>query len=102
MFEVAVTFDPFACVPWGVSFLRATACVFSIGVGQAGVGVLAPIAALQANPLPNAVAVVSLEDTATTGGQVSLPQGVVRLAVSLKVSIPCSLMYSNTLVLIVF
>lgn len=52
---------------------------------QAGVGVLAPIAALEANPLPNAVAVVSLEDAAKTEGQVSLPAGAVRLAVSIKV-----------------
>lgn len=47
---------------------------------------MAPIAALEANPLPNAVAVVSLEDASKTGGQVTLPAGAVRLAVSIKVN----------------
>lgn len=53
---------------------------------QAGVGIMAPIAALEANPLPNAVAVVSLEDASKTEGQVTLPAGAVRLAVSIKVN----------------
>lgn len=54
-------------------------------VGKAGVGVLAPAAALEANPVANAVAVVSLEDITKSGGQVSLPEGAIRLAVSIKV-----------------
>lgn len=48
-------------------------------------GILAPKAVLEANPFPNAVAVVSLEDAASTGGQVSLPEGALRFAVSIKV-----------------
>ena len=52
---------------------------------KAGVGVLAPAAALEANPVANAVAVVSVEDITESGGQVSLPQGAIRLAVSIKV-----------------
>lgn len=52
---------------------------------QAGVGVLAPLAALEANPIANAVAVVSLEDVAKSGGQVNLPEGAIRFAVEIKV-----------------
>lgn len=48
-------------------------------------GILAPLAALKAAPVPNAVAVVSLEDAAKSGGQVQLPEGAIRLAVSVKV-----------------
>ncbi|CAB1112136.1 unnamed protein product [Ectocarpus sp. CCAP 1310/34] len=51
---------------------------------EAGVGVLAPLAALEANPIANAVAVVSLEDVAKSGGQVNLPKGAIRLAVEIK------------------
>eukprot|EP00752_Nemacystus_decipiens_P003746 g3451.t1 len=51
---------------------------------EAGVGVLAPAAALEANPVANAVAVVSLEDIMESGGQVPLPEGAIRLAVSIK------------------
>lgn len=47
---------------------------------------MAPIAALEANPMPNAVAVVSLEDATKAGGQVTLPAGAIRFAVSIKVS----------------
>uniref|UniRef100_A0A7S0WSW2 4-hydroxy-3-methylbut-2-en-1-yl diphosphate synthase (ferredoxin), chloroplastic n=1 Tax=Pyramimonas obovata TaxID=1411642 RepID=A0A7S0WSW2_9CHLO len=46
------------------------------------VGVLAPIAALQANPLPNSVAVVSLKEFAAAGGKVELPEGAQRVAVT--------------------
>ena len=46
---------------------------------------MAPLAALEANPIANAVAVVSLEDVAKSGGQVSLPEGAIRLAVEIKV-----------------
>ena len=53
---------------------------------QVGVGVLVPIEALKVNPIRNAVAVVSSEDAAKTGGKVTLPEGAVRLAVSIKVS----------------
>ncbi|CAM9578221.1 unnamed protein product, partial [Pylaiella littoralis] len=51
---------------------------------EAGVGVLAPVAALEATPFANAVAVVSLEDASKSDGQVSLPEGTIRLAVSIK------------------
>ncbi|CAM9221239.1 unnamed protein product, partial [Ectocarpus sp. 6 AP-2014] len=51
---------------------------------EAGVGVLAPLAALEANPIANAVAVVSLEDVAKSGGQVNLPEGAIRLAVEIE------------------
>lgn len=44
-----------------------------------------PLSALEAAPVPNAVAVVSLEDAAAAGGQITLPQGAIRLAVSIKV-----------------
>lgn len=47
---------------------------------------MAPMAALEANPVPNAVAVVSLEEASKTGGKVTLPAGAVRLAVSIKVN----------------
>lgn len=50
---------------------------------------MAPIAALEVNPLPNAVAVISLEDATKAGGQVTLPAGVIRFAVSIKVSLHC-------------
>lgn len=51
---------------------------------KAGVGIVAPAAALKANPIANAVAVVSLEDI-NGGEQVPLPEGAIRLAVSIKV-----------------
>lgn len=60
--------------------LCRVACVY-----KAGVGVLAPAAALEATPVANAVAVVSLEDITKAGGQVTLPEGAIRLAVSIKV-----------------
>lgn len=44
------------------------------------------MAALEATPFANAVAVVSLEDASKSDGQVSLPEGTIRLAVSIKVS----------------
>lgn len=47
---------------------------------------MAPLAALKANPIANAVAVVPMEDVSESGGHVSLPDGVIRLAVSIKVS----------------
>ncbi|CAN0267258.1 unnamed protein product, partial [Hapterophycus canaliculatus] len=53
-------------------------------VDKAGVGVLAPMAALKANPIANAVAVVSMEDVGEAGGHVTLPEGAMRLAVSIK------------------
>lgn len=56
-------------------------------VKQVGVGVLVPMEAFMANPIPNAVVVVSLEDVAKTGGQVTLPEGAIRLALSIKVSL---------------
>lgn len=56
---------------------------------QVGVGVLVPIEAFKANPLPNAVVVVSLEDAAKTGGQVTMPEGAIRLALSIKVISSC-------------
>lgn len=43
------------------------------------------MAALEATPFANAVAVVSLEDVTKSGGQVTLPEGAIRLAVSIKV-----------------
>lgn len=54
-------------------------------VGKAGVGILAPAAALEANPIANAVAVVQLEDINKSGGPVTLPEGAIRLAVSIEV-----------------
>ncbi|CAM9771873.1 unnamed protein product, partial [Scytosiphon promiscuus] len=51
---------------------------------EAGVGVLAPMAALKANPIANAVAVVTMEDVQDSSGHVSLPEGAIRLAVSIK------------------
>lgn len=57
-------------------------------VRQAGVGVLAPLAALEACPIPKAVAVVPLEDVTKAGGQVKLPEGAIRVAVSIKVHSP--------------
>lgn len=54
-------------------------------VGKAGVGVLALASELEANPVANAVAVMSLEDITKSGGQVTLPEGAIRLAVSIKV-----------------
>lgn len=65
----------------------AICCCFVVALTKAGVGVMAPIAALEANPLPNAVAVVSLEDATKSGGQVTLPAGAIRFAVSIKVSL---------------
>ncbi len=65
------------------SFPRVPANVAS--VGKAGVGILAPVAALEANPIANAVAVVSLEDINKSGVQVTLPEGAIRLAVSIEV-----------------
>jgi len=47
-----------------------------------GVGVIAPIEQLQANPLPNTVALVSLEDIFKAGGSLpALPAGAMRYAV---------------------
>mmetsp|Transcript_28850 Transcript_28850/g.54486 ORF Transcript_28850/g.54486 Transcript_28850/m.54486 type:complete len:738 (-) Transcript_28850:170-2383(-) len=46
------------------------------------VGVLAPLEALKAAPLPNSVAVVSLSDFAAAGGKVDLPEGAQRVAVT--------------------
>jgi len=46
------------------------------------VGLLAPLAALQANPLAGAVAVVALKDFAAQGSKVSLPEGCQRFALS--------------------
>lgn len=60
-------------------------CLLSTSL-KAGVGVMAPLAALEAAPVPNAVAVVSLEEAAQSGGQVNLPEGAIRLAVSIKVT----------------
>ncbi|CAM9161247.1 unnamed protein product [Choristocarpus tenellus] len=51
---------------------------------EVGVGVLAPLAALEASPLPNAVAVVSLEDAMKNGGVVELPPGAIRVAVTVE------------------
>ncbi|CAN0052244.1 unnamed protein product [Discosporangium mesarthrocarpum] len=51
---------------------------------EVGVGVLAPLSALEAAPLPNAVAVVSLSEAAKTGGVVQLPPGALRIAVSIE------------------
>ncbi|KAG5175064.1 1-hydroxy-2-methyl-2-(E)-butenyl 4-diphosphate synthase chloroplast precursor [Tribonema minus] len=51
---------------------------------EVGVGVLAPIEALKASPLPNSLAVVSLEDWAAAGGKVELPEGVLRAVLTVK------------------
>jgi (E)-4-hydroxy-3-methylbut-2-enyl-diphosphate synthase len=48
------------------------------------VGVLAPIDQLQANPLPNSVAVVTLDAIAKNGGLPKLPEGAIRYAVKLS------------------
>lgn len=48
---------------------------------------MAPIVALEENPLANAVAVISLEDATKAGGQVTLPAGAIRFAVSIKASL---------------
>lgn len=45
------------------------------------IGVLAPFNELVAKPLPNSVAVISLEDVASGGGFPPLPEGVMRYAV---------------------
>ena len=47
---------------------------------EVGVGVLAPAAELAASPLPNAVALLSLEQVAKGG--VTMPEGAIRMAVS--------------------
>lgn len=49
---------------------------------EVNVGVLAPIEALRANPLPKSVAVVSLADYAAAGGKIELPEGAQRVAVT--------------------
>jgi len=46
------------------------------------VGVMAPIAALKASPLPNSVALVPLAEFAAAGGKVELPEGAQRVAVT--------------------
>lgn len=46
---------------------------------------MAPMAALEASPVPNAVAVVSVEDAIKSSGRVKLPDGAIRLAVSITV-----------------
>lgn len=43
------------------------------------------MAALKANPIANAVALVAMEDVGDSGGHVDLPEGAIRLAVSMKV-----------------
>ena len=48
---------------------------------ESGVGVLAPVEALQKNPLPDAVALVSAADAARQGGKPALPAGAARWAV---------------------
>lgn len=48
-------------------------------------GVLVPKEVLDECPLPNAVVVVSLEEASETGGKIQLPDGAIRLAVSIKV-----------------
>eukprot|EP00640_Fibrocapsa_japonica_P000924 CAMPEP_0113943412 /NCGR_PEP_ID=MMETSP1339-20121228/23413_1 /TAXON_ID=94617 /ORGANISM="Fibrocapsa japonica" /LENGTH=652 /DNA_ID=CAMNT_0000948271 /DNA_START=394 /DNA_END=2352 /DNA_ORIENTATION=+ /assembly_acc=CAM_ASM_000762 len=49
---------------------------------EVSVGVLVDIEKLEASPLPNAVAVISLEEAAARGGKVDLPKGAARLAVT--------------------
>jgi (E)-4-hydroxy-3-methylbut-2-enyl-diphosphate synthase len=49
---------------------------------EVAVGVLAPIEQLINNPLPNAIAVISLDDLATMGLP-ALPEGAVRYAVKM-------------------
>lgn len=51
-------------------------------VQDVGVGVMAPIAELQAKPFPNSIALVALEDMATNGLP-ALPEGALRYAVKL-------------------
>ena len=46
---------------------------YTTALQEVGVGVLAPAAELAANPLPNAIAVVSLRDVAK--GDVKMPEG---------------------------
>ena len=50
---------------------------------EAGVGIIVPIAALRSAPLPNAVALVPAAEVAAAGGNVALPEGAIRLAVSI-------------------
>ena len=49
---------------------------------EVSVGVLAPIEELMTNPLPNAIAVVTLDDLATLGLP-ALPPGAIRYAVKM-------------------
>lgn len=49
---------------------------------ESGVGVIVPLAALQKEPLPNAVALVTAAELAAHKGAVALPAGAARLAVS--------------------
>eukprot|EP00475_Leptophrys_vorax_P043067 TRINITY_DN8171_c0_g1_i2.p1 TRINITY_DN8171_c0_g1~~TRINITY_DN8171_c0_g1_i2.p1 ORF type:complete len:602 (-),score=68.08 TRINITY_DN8171_c0_g1_i2:225-1787(-) len=50
---------------------------------EVGVGVLVPLAALEATPLPNAIALLSLDDV-KQGKHSSLPEGAARFAVSVR------------------
>ena len=51
---------------------------------ESGVGVVAPMEALKANPLPDAVALVSLAEAAKQGGKPALPAGAARWAVQIS------------------